>query len=412
MKRGLIALAFAVAAASGLAAVTMTNVPGGWQLMSGSANVGAAHGTQTLCEAAAKVRALADLSRSKPEAKYRCVHTVNIGAKWTPDPVVPPVVTPPVVTPTDPHNGGVQSGSMPRYNPASIPAPARGSSTRDIRPTSEQAKADPDNMGAFRTVCQPSHFNRDDSLIYPGRVGMAHLHMYFGNTGSNANSTAESIRTTGNSTCRGGIANRSTYWVPAIIDVTDGQVIAMDRADVYYKTGYGLFGRNNIIQAIPPGLRMIAGDMMKTTQDDYKSGPGFFSCNSGEKHSYIPANCTSVMEVELHFPQCWNGRDLTAPDHKSHMAYPNAQSRTCPASHPVALPEISYVMHFPVPAGRSTTNWRLASDNYVGGRGGNSMHGDWINGWDPEFPPVWTRDIINKGLSAGSHLLGDGREMY
>lgn len=398
MKRALPALC--LVAGSAWAAVTLTSTPGGYQPMRGTANLGAVQTTLAQCEAAIR----ADVQARKTTGSYRCVHTVAVRGTWTPDPVVPPVVTP-----TDPHQGGVQSGNMPRYNPASIPAPARGSATFDVRPTSDQPYRDGDGMGAFRTVCQPSHFNRDDSLIYPGQVGRAHLHMYFGNTGSNANSTPESIRTTGNSTCRGGIANRSTYWVPALIDATDGHVVAMDRADVYYKTGYGNFGRDASIKPIPQGLRMIAGDMMKTTQDNYKSGPAFFTCG-GQKQGYIPANCTSgTLEVELHFPQCWNGQTLTAPDHKSHMAYAN---NGCPVSHPVALPEISYIMHFPIPAGRSTSNWRLSSDNYVGGRGGNSMHGDWINGWDATLPPIWTSLIINRGLSGGSHMIGDGRAMY
>lgn len=402
MKRALLALC--LVAGSAWAAVTLTSTPGGYQPMRGTANLGAVQPTLAQCEAAIR----ADVQARKTTGSYRCVHTVAVRGTWTPDPVTPPPVDPPPVG-GDPHQGGVQSGNMPRYNPASIPASARGSSTFDIRPTSDQPYRDGDGMGAFRTVCQPSHFNRDDSLIYPGQVGRAHLHMYFGNTGSNANSTAESIRTAGNSTCRGGIANRSTYWVPALIDATDGHVVSMDRADVYYKTGYGNFGRDASIKPIPPGLRMIAGDMMKTTQDNYKSGPAFFTCG-GQKQGYIPANCTSgTLEVELHFPQCWNGQTLTAPDHKSHMAYAN---NGCPASHPVALPEISYVMHFPIPAGRNTSNWRLASDNYVGGRGGNSMHGDWINGWDATLPPIWTSLIINRGLSGGSHMIGDGRAMY
>lgn len=409
MKRGLIALAFAVAAASGLAAVTMTNAPGGWQLMSGSANVGAAHGTQTLCEAAAKVRALADLSRSKPEAKYRCVHTVNIGAKWTPDPVVPPVVVPPVVTPpvtpADPHNGGIQPGDLPRYNVASIPAPARGSGTYDVRPTRDVPY--PEEIGAFRTRCEMSHFNRDDSLIYPGAVGAAHLHMYWGNTGSNAKSTAESIRTTGNSTCRGGIANRSTYWAPALIDTASGNVLRMMYADVYYKTGY-LGVKDADVKPIPQGLRIIAGDASRTSAPPQDT---FFRFACGGRHgSTIPAGCTSgVVEVSIAFPQCWDGVNLSSPDNKSHMKY---ASKGCPASHPVPLPEIAYIMHFDIPAGSNTSNWRLASDNYRGGPGGYSMHADWINGWDPKLPPIWTTLIINRKLSGGSHMLGDGTEMY
>ena len=115
------------------------------------------------------------------------------------------------------------------------------------------------------------------------------------------------------------------------------------------------------------------------------------------------------MEVSIAFPQCWDGVNLNSPDNKSHMKY---ASNGCPASHPVALPEIAYIMHFEIPSGSNTSNWRLASDNYTNGPGGYSMHADWINGWDPKLPPIWTTLIINQKLSGGSHMLGDGTEMY
>lgn len=305
----------------------------------------------------------------------------------------------------DPPHGGHHDGKMPHYNPASIPAPAPGYANLRVQNGNELPYPDPDGTGAFRTVCTRSHFNRDDSLLYPGQVGRAHLHMYFGNTVSDASSTPESIRTVGNSTCRGGIANRSTYWVPAIIDTSDGAVIDMDHADVYYKTGYNGV-RNEDVKDIPEGLRMIAGDMNRTRL--WQWGPYDFRC--GDKREFaIPAKCASeTLEVQLSFPQCWDGKRLYAAD-QSHMRYAH---RGCPSSHPVALPEISYIMHFPIPAGRSTANWRLASDNYTGGPGGYSMHGDWINGWVPDLPPIWTQRIINRGLSGGSHILGDGRTMY
>ncbi len=315
-----------------------------------------------------------------------------------------PVTAPAGIASTDPHQGGHHAGNMPHYNVATIPSPAVGSSGYNVRAADARPYRDEDGTGAFRTVCTRSHYNRDDSLLYPGQPGRAHLHLYFGNTVSDAHSTPESIRTIGNSTCRGGIANRSTYWVPAVIDTTDGSIIDMDHADVYYKTGYrGV--RNEDVKDIPQGLRMIAGDMLRTRE--WQWGPYEFRCD-GKRSFSVPGGCTSgELMVILLFPQCWDGKRLYADD-QSHMRYAN---KGCPASHPVALPEITYTLHFPIQQGRNTSNWRLSSDNYVRGPGGYSMHGDWINGWDPELPPIWTSRIINRGLSGGSHVLGDGRVM-
>lgn len=400
MKRILFLICALIASAAIAAVTTGALTDRGFQLVRGTSNVGTPHATLQACLAAGQ----ADSEARKSGANYRCVQTTAFSTTWKAD--APPQPPPPPPPPADPHNGGVQPGDMPRYNPASIPAPTAGFAELRLRQSSEQPYRDPEGGGAFRTVCTRSHFNRDDSLVYPGQVGRAHLHMYFGNTGSDANSTPDSIRNTGNSTCRGGIANRSTYWVPAIIDTTDGSVIDMDHADVYYKTPWLI--PNAAIQPIPPGLRIIAGDMMKTTKSPGFGGPEF-RC-SGKRETAIPVGCTSgTLEAHIVFPSCWDGQNLNAPDNKSHMAYPRG---ACPASHPVPLPEITYILHFPIPSGRNTSNWRLSSDNYVGGQGGNSMHGDWINGWDPSLPPVWTTRIINQGLSGGSHMIGDGRVMY
>ena len=305
-----------------LAAVTLTdtNTPR-WQLVRGTTNVGTPHTTEAACLQAAR----SDAEARKAAANYRCVYTRAFTAAWTAD-TPPPVVA-------DPHNGGVHPGSMPSYNPATVPAPNPGSGEWQVRTTGEMPYPG-DGVGAFRTVCTRSHFNRDDSLVFPNQPGRAHLHMYFGNTGSNAASTPESLLATGNSTCRGGIANRSSYWVPAIIDTRDGTVIDMDRVDVYYKTGYrGVAAAS--VRPFPTGLRMIAGDM--TARAPVQWGPAQFRCGSQSDWG-IPANCTGPLEVHLMFPQCWDGRNLSAPDHKSHMAYAN---NGCPASHAVPLPEIS-----------------------------------------------------------------------
>jgi hypothetical protein len=104
--------------------------------------------------------------------------------------------------------------------------------------TDETPSASGDGTGAFRTVCEFSHMAFDDPIVYPGQPGKSHLHVFFGNTGTNANSTAASIANTGNSTCRGGTINRSGYWAPAMIDTLDGTPVTPQSMIIYYKTGY------------------------------------------------------------------------------------------------------------------------------------------------------------------------------
>src|SRR5207237_1141249 len=58
------------------------------------------------------------------------------------------------------------------------------------------ASAVPDVVGAFRFICGAGHILYDDPIVYPCKPGKSHLHQFYGNTGANAFSTFESLRTT------------------------------------------------------------------------------------------------------------------------------------------------------------------------------------------------------------------------
>ena len=84
-------------------------------------------------------------------------------------------------------------------------------------------------------------------------------------------------------------------------------------------------------------------------------------------NSAVPTGCSASedMSVTINFPQCWDGRNLDSPDHKSHMAFTSSNNnRGCPASHPVALPAISINARFDVTPSSDLTKWRLSSDMY------------------------------------------------
>lgn len=300
------------------------------------------------------------------------------------------------------------SGMGPYIDRNKIPSGEQGVSVDRVSSTSEQPAAS-DGTGVFRTVCGFSHMNFDDPIVYPGRPGAAHLHAFFGNTGTNANSTEESIRTTGNATCRGGTINRSAYWVPALIDTRDGTPVKPQSSHFYYKTGYrGVAPRD--VQPFPQGLRMIAGSASS-------SGPqpdaARWKCVDGGDNLVGSSiqNCPAGAELwqEIFFPQCWDGKNLDSPDHKSHMAYP---SRGCPSTHPVALPEISFNIVYKVAEANAPLRWRLSSDMYPADQpGGYSSHGDWINGWKQEMMETWVQYCDQLALDCHSHLLGNGLKM-
>jgi len=295
----------------------------------------------------------------------------------------------------------------------SHPPVSQGTGELRLRATSTQPATDAEK-GAFRIVCDLARVAGDDPIVFPGQPGKAHLHLFWGNTAIRASSTNESLREAGNSTCAGGIANRSGYWVPALVDTATDTVLAPTFAIIYYKSGYGGVDPATIT-APPAGLRMIAGDAMDGTQGE--SEAAYFGCaNRYIGHvQHIPTECDAGddISVTVNFPQCWDGRNLDSVDHKRHLAFTTAtDNHGCPASHPVALPRISINVTFDVTPSSDVSKWRLSSDMYGTDRpAGLSLHGDWMNGWDPGILDRLVKNCINRAVDCHGAMLGDGTEL-
>ena len=305
------------------------------------------------------------------------------------------------------HTGHTAAGSGgsamagPYIDMAAVPMGSSGSSTANLGTTTERPGAS-DGTGAFRTVCEYSHMLNDDPIVFPGQPGKAHLHAFFGNTEVDAYSTQAEIRNSGNSTCRGGIANRSSYWVPALIDA-QGKPVKPIRMDVYYKSGYNGI-RPDQIKPFPSGLRVIAGSA-KSSSAQTRAYWGCHANYIGHPGSIPQCQTGDNLLMAIEFPQCWDGVNLDSADHVSHMAYPS--NGACPSTHPVAIPAITFNVLYPV---RDVKGWRLSSDMYDATKpGGFSAHADWFEGWDPNVAETFVKNCVNKAVDCHSHLLGDGR---
>jgi hypothetical protein len=307
-------------------------------------------------------------------------------------------------------HAAADSGAMangPYIDTSVLPSGDPGSSSIQIEPTSEQP-ASSDGTGSFRNECAFSHMSSDDPIVFPGQPGKSHLHTFFGNTAVDAQSSADSIRTSGNSTCRGGTANRTGYWVPALIDAA-GHPIEPTALEVYYKSGYNGI-RAADIKPFPSGLRMVAGSAKSTAAQDV----AYWGCSQqyiGHPGSIPACSAGDSLKMTVEFPQCWDGTNLDSEDHKSHMSYP--QNGRCPDTHPVPIPAISFNVLYSVPSDGDTSGWRLASDMYDASMPrGFSAHADWFDGWDPEVVKAFVEHCINAAVDCHSHLLGDGRLIY
>jgi hypothetical protein len=303
--------------------------------------------------------------------------------------------------------GAVSMMNMPHVDTSAIPSGDPGSGRVQIEATSEQPVGS-DGVGAFRNECTFSHMNFDDPIVFPGRPGVAHLHTFFGNSATDANSTTDSIRNSGNSTCRGGIANRTGYWVPALLDEA-GRPQKPRSLEVYYKSGYNGIKPADI-KPFPSGLRMVAGSAKSSSAQRV----AYWGCvNNYIGHPGSIPNCGAgdLLQMTVEFPQCWDGVHLDSPDHVSHVAYP--QGGSCPSTHPVAIPAITFNVWYPMPSSGSTAGWHLASDMYDASLpGGFSAHADWFDGWDPAVVKTFVERCINPALDCHSHLLGDGRAIF
>jgi hypothetical protein len=299
-----------------------------------------------------------------------------------------------------------------------------------------------DPLGAFRFICGTTGVKYDDAIQWPGQPGRSHLHQNFGNTQLSGNSTYESLRAAGDSSCgsdmKGHALNRSGYWVAAMLD-GKGNVVQPDNITIYYKRipasdphcgDPAIAPHYGWCLKLPNGLRFIAGSNLKggwrqahTPKQTPYVGAFRFNCITsqglgiaGISGQYFDLasmpRCPVGAQVEqvMQMPNCWDGRRLDAADHGSHMDYMTAGH--CPLDHPYLIPFFLQGINYLVKEGDDTTLWSLSSDAVDPTKPrGWSIHGDWFGAWDPVTLQTWTDNCIDKHLSCTGGDLGNGTQM-
>jgi len=248
------------------------------------------------------------------------------------------------------------------------------------------------DRGVFATLCRYSHQAPDDPIVYPNQAGKSHLHTFFGNATTSAASTYDSLRA-GATTCRTE-EDASGYWTPALY--RNGTQVEPVSMKVYYRTGRHA---PESVRAFPAGFRMIAGDAtaasaqgLRTTfwlcrglRDPDEAPPG------GPSSSPLTCPAGSPLTLHILFPECWDGASLDSPDHKSHVAY--GRLGGCPASHPVVLPSLAMIAHYPITGEPGAIT--LASGSPY------SAHGDFFNAWDQPFLERAVLECLNVQVRCG-----------
>ena len=271
-------------------------------------------------------------------------------------------------------------------------------------------------VGAFRFICGAGQLSYDDPIVFPGQSGKSHLHQYYGNTSANANSTFASLRASGDSTCNnmgnGTAANRSAYWMPAMLD-GKGHVVMPDYVSVYYKREplYSSACTDNICVGIPNGLKYIQGFDMANGSPGPR--PGNFLCGSTVMPNLANAraNCNVGQKIAMRIQslECWNGQ-LDSPDHRSHFA--NMGATKCPSTHPYLVPQFTIAAFYTIGSGDDVGQWSLSSDSmFPNLPKGATLHFDYFEAWDVLVKDMWVNNCVGKLLNCSGGDLGNGKQL-
>ncbi|MEV1008955.1 DUF1996 domain-containing protein [Streptomyces sp. NPDC049881] len=267
-----------------------------------------------------------------------------------------------------------------------------GSTGRAAQNEQSQAAVGPNvvRVAEFVAECEFSHRRPDDPIIFPGLPGASHSHSFFGSTVTDAYTNLSDLLAS-DSTCDPAI-DLSSYWVPTLF--VNNQPVEPQSATFYY-LGEGVNDQTIArTQALPQGLKIVAGNATATSPVGTIAR---WSClhagHVNPSQNFVNCPAGTALESYLDFPQCWNGRDLDSPDHKSHMAYP--VGGTCPSTHPVAVPKLRQVLRYPVNGDPS--GFRLASGP------GYTMHGDFFNAWPTAEMERRVRDCIRPIIKCGAN---------
>jgi hypothetical protein len=200
--------------------------------------------------------------------------------------------------------------------------------------------SDAADRGSFVVGCEWSHALPVDPIVFPGRSHASHLHDFYGNTSTGAESTRRTMLQA-HTTCRDE-NDLAAVWSPAAF--LNAARIFPIRERTYY------IGRpRGTVHTVPPDLKMLAGNPTATSVVEATHVSWY--CGADSPAADHPYDCeryrgtsSDGLIARVDFPNCWNGLHTDSLDHRSHMAY--GVRRTCPPGYPVAIPTIRVRIHY------------------------------------------------------------------
>ena len=269
----------------------------------------------------------------------------------------------------------------------SSPAPDPGAGRPNVSPV-RLSPTEPGPQGRvpqFVVECGFSHAGPDDPIVHPGHSGRSHLHVFFGNTATDADSTVDDLAA-GGTTCDQRL-DLASYWAPALLD--GGRMVEPTEAIAYYRPGVGIDPAS--VEPYPYGLMMLGGDQVAAEPQSLDVVA--WSCGTGSVREATPPTCPEgrPLRMAISFPDCWDGERLDSPDHVAHTA--RSEGGACPGSHPVAMPQLLLTISYPVTGPGHDLS--LASGSLLTG------HADFFNAWDEDKLRTEVEACIRRGLTCG-----------
>jgi hypothetical protein len=319
-----------------------------------------------------------------------------------------------------------------------------------LAPASAVAAERPE--GFFNAACSYSHRAADDPIVFPGKPGAAHMHDFLGNSSTSARSTPKSLRGSPSQCNRSGdrsaywvptLYENGHALAPESVSIyyrTSGRDPSTIRP---FPLGLRVIAGNS--KATGPQdedvVRWSCSEDSELALPD--PTPGFFRRRARRKktwsslhravsaqrralrrhlgrrasrkhakalarlraraehlrmHPVIHGNlplCQSgeVVHLSVNFPECWDGRRLDSPDHQAHLTFSvhrgEALFSTCPASHPVAVPDVQLNVRYLTRGGPAM---QLSSGPEY------TAHADFFDAWDPASLATLVRNCLNAGV--------------
>eukprot|EP00466_Bigelowiella_natans_P009770 jgi/Bigna1/76453/fgenesh1_pg.41_\ len=217
---------------------------------------------------------------------------------------------------------------------------------------------------SFDFEAKPFAEVRTDPILKQNGLS-GHVHPFFGAPSADPDADWTKLREISKTTASIK-ENKSLHWVPAVCRKRGGKC--------------DLVPREKIV------LHMCCTCLIFTLSSRKTTGGG----KACEQHVEVSEGCSNqplasceddFFEMEMIFPHCWNGRDITSPNGRAHVSYGQGSRiqadhfDSCPRSHPIKLPLLWLFLGIQdCPGG-----------NVVFADGTKYLHADFLSRWEENF---------------------------